>query len=135
MLKQVFFAFLFIASINVRAQERPAAYAVAQESNLWNKKLNDTAKVFADIAYIRDYPSLKGVILDSVAIGINVVIKSEGFNNMLIKDFYAPWHKVEYTVGKQKRSGFIWLGLLSLGSNTDKEGRLWMYGLNKYTNP
>jgi hypothetical protein len=134
MLKQVFTAFLFIVSISVQAQDRPAAYAVAEEFNLWNKKLNDTARVFADIAYIRDYPSLKGIILDSVTAGTNVIIKSEGYNNMLIKDFYAPWHKVEYTVGKQKRSGFIWLGLLALGSNNDKDRKLWMYGLNKYPN-
>lgn len=134
MLRLIFAAFLFFYSFNVLAQEQPAAYAVETEFNIWNKKINDTAYVFADIAYIRDYPGLKGALLDSLTAGTRVIIKSEPYNKMLIKDFYAPWHKVEYTMGKQKRSGFIWLGLLDLGTNTDKEGKLWMYGYNKYPN-
>lgn len=134
MFKQMFAALLIILSVSVQAQERPAAYAVDKELNLWNKNINDTARVFADIAYIRDYPGLNGALLDSLNAGTKVMIKSEAYNNTLIKDFHAPWHKVEYTIGKQKRSGFIWLGLLALGTNTDKEGKLWMYGFNKYLN-
>lgn len=130
----MFVVLLAVFSISVRAQERAAAYAVDEEFNIWNKKLNDTACVFADIAYMRDYPSLTGVLLDSLSAGTKVIIKSEAYNNTLIKDFYAPWHKVEYMIGTQKRSGFIWLGLLALGSNIDKEGKLWMYGFNKYLN-
>lgn len=134
MLKQFFAALFLLISYNALAQEQPAAYAVATEYNIWNKNINDTASVFADIAYIRDYPGLNGVLLDSLTAGTKVIIKSEGYNNMLIKDFYAPWHKIEYTIGKQKRSGFIWLGLLALNTNTDKEGKVWMYGYNKYPN-
>lgn len=134
MLKQVFVALLIVFSVSVFAQERPAAYALTGESNLWNKKINDTAFVFAEIAYLRDEPSLKGLLLDSLSAGAKVIIKSEAYNNTLIKDFYAPWYKVDYTIGKQKRSGFIWLGLLALGTNQDKEGKLWMYGFNKYLN-
>ncbi|NQX38271.1 hypothetical protein SAMN05421820_101285 [Pedobacter steynii] len=134
MFKQVFTALLIILSVSVRAQERPAAYAVDENFNLWNKKTNDTTCVFADIAYIRDYPGLKGMILDSLTTGTRVIIKSEAYNNTLIKDFHAPWHKVTYMAGKQQRSGFIWLGLLALGTNHDKEGKLWMYGFNKYLN-
>jgi hypothetical protein len=134
MFKQVFIALLILLSISVRAQERAAAYAVDENFNLWNKKTNDTACVFADVAYIRDYPGLRGVILDSLTAGSRVIIKSEAYNNTLIKDFHAPWHKVTYMVGKQQRSGFIWLGLLALRTNNDKEGKLWMYGFNKYPN-
>lgn len=134
MFKQVFFGLLILLSVSVQAQERPAAYAVDENSNLWNKRINDTACVFADIAYIRDYPGLKGLVLDSLTAGSKVIIKSEAYNNTLIKDFHAPWHKVTYMAGKQQRSGFIWLGLLALGSNNDKEGKLWMYGFNKYLN-
>ncbi|MEQ7799673.1 hypothetical protein ABDJ41_07645 [Pedobacter sp. ASV1-7] len=89
-LKQVFAAFLFFSSFSVLAQEQPTAYVVETEFNIWNKKINDTAYVFADIAYIRDHPSLKGVILDSLTAGTNIIIKSEGYNKILIKDFYAP---------------------------------------------
>lgn len=134
MFKPVLIAILLVFSLGAGAQERAAAYAVDEEFNLWNKKLNDTACVFADIAYIRDYPGLKGIILDSLSAGTRVIIKSEAYNNTLIKDFHAPWYKIEYTVGSKKRSGFIWLGLLSLGTNQDKEGRLWIYGFNKYPN-
>jgi hypothetical protein len=134
MFKKGFVALLIILSVSARAQERPAAYAVDEEFNLWNKNINDTAFVFADIAYIRDYPGLEGVLLDSLRTGTRVVIKSEPYNKTLIKDFHAPWYKVTYMTGKQKRTGFIWLGLLALGTNTDKEGKLWMYGFNKYVN-
>lgn len=134
MLKYIFVALLIVISFPTQAQEAPAAYAVADEFNLWNKKLNDTVYVFADIAYLRDNPSLKGSVLDSLTAGSKVVIKSEPYNNTLIKDFYAPWYKVEYAVGKQKRTGFIWLGLLALGTNKDKENQLWIYGFNKYPN-
>lgn len=134
MFKHIFIAILLIFSISVRAQERSTAYAVDEEFNLWNKRINDTAYVFADIAYLRDCPALKGILLDSLSAGTKVIIKSEAYNNTFIKDFQAPWYKVEYTVGAKKRSGFIWLGLLSLGTNTDKDGNLWMYGFNKYPN-
>lgn len=134
MLKQVFATLLTVISIYAQAQEAPTAYAVAEEFNIWNKRSNDTAFVFADIAYLRDYPGLKGKILDSLSAGTKVIIKSEAYNNTFLKDFYAPWYKVEYTIGKQKRSGFIWLGLLALGTSNDQEGKLWMYGYNKYPN-
>lgn len=134
MSKYLFIALLIVTSFHTKAQEAPAAYAVDEEFNLWNKKLNDTAYVFADVAYLRDNPSLKGAILDSLTVGSKVLIKSQAYNNTLIKDFYAPWYKVEYTIGKQKHSGFIWLGLLALGTNKDQQGQLWMYGFNKYPN-
>ncbi|WP_316822620.1 hypothetical protein [Pedobacter gandavensis] len=135
MLKYLFVGLLIaISSLNGRAQEAPAAYVVAEEFNIWNKRINDTACVFADVAYLRDYPGLKGKLLDSLTAGTKVVIKSEALNNTFLKDFYAPWYKVEYTIGKQKRSGFIWLGLLALGSSRDQDGQLWMYGYNKYPN-
>lgn len=134
MFKQGFIALLTMLSFSAGAQERPSAYTVDENLNIWNKRINDTATVFADVAYIRDSPSLKGSISDSLTAGARVIIKSEAYNSSLIKDFHAPWHKVAYTIGKQKRSGFIWLGLLALGTNNDKEGRLWMYGFNKYPN-
>lgn len=134
MLRYLSLLLICVCSLVGAAQEQPAAYAVDDNFNLWNKGIGDDAYIFADIAYIRDYPSLQGKVLDSLEAGVSVRILSEGYNNMLIKDFYAPWHKVEYRVGKQKKQGFIWLGLIALNGNYDPLGNLWLYGFNKYPN-
>lgn len=134
MLRYLTLVFICASSLIAAAQEEPAAYAVVNDSFLWNKSTGDDAYVLADIAYIRDSPSLQGKVLDSLSVGTSVRILSEGYNNMLIKDFYAPWHKVAYRVGNQKKEGFIWLGLIALQANHDQKGNLWLYGFNKYQN-
>ena len=134
MVRKVLLFLLCLAAITLHAQEQPAAYALVDEYNLWGVNKGDEAHVFADVAYIRDYPSLKGKILDSLTVGTPITIRSDGYNQMLIKDFYAPWHKVEYHINGKLKQGFIWLGLVALKANRDKEGQLWLYGFNKYTN-
>src|SRR5690606_22002314 len=52
---------------------------------------------------------------------------------------YLPWYKIEYLSNNQKKSGYIWLGLLTLDKIYDKEsGHTFCYGFawksNEYEN-
>ncbi|SMG43989.1 hypothetical protein [Sphingobacterium psychroaquaticum] len=135
MIRSLIAILICVCSLSGHAQQdEPAAYAVNEEFNLWNKNKGDMAYVFADVAYIRDNPGLYGKVIDSLQVGAPVIIRSEGYNTMMIKDFYAPWHKIEYLVGSSKKEGFIWLGLLAFNINKDNEGNIWLYGFNKYMN-
>ena len=121
-----------ILSLMVQAQEEPAAYAVQQEYNLWNFQKWDTAYVFADMAYIREYPNLQAQVIDSLSHGNQLVINSEGYNGDIIRGFYAPWHEVKYIKDNQQKTGFIWLGLLALNGSKNNEGELFIYGFKKF---
>lgn len=121
--------FLFIICFNVQLQAQKAeAYLVDEQMNWWNLKLNDEAIVFADVAYIRDYPSTNALLLDSLKNGDRVQIISEGYNPSTIRGFHAPWHKIRYQTNGKIKEGFIWLGLLALGKETNESGELFMYG-------
>ena len=86
---------LLISSKNF-AQEIPAAYAVSEGFNFWNLQEGATAYVIADEAYIREYPSTSARLLDSVVLGTVVKIISIGYNDNIIRGFYAPWHQISY---------------------------------------
>jgi hypothetical protein len=132
MKKTLLLFFFTLTFLSIRAQEQPAAYAVNQEFNLWNFQIGDTAYVFADIAYIRDNANTKAKLLDSLAEGTMVVIKSEGYNGNTIRGFYAPWYKISYIKDNIKQEGFIWLGLLALNSIYNQDQEQFLYGFKKY---
>ena len=69
-----------VLSIFAKAQEKPAAYALDEEYNLWNFRKADTAYIFADLAYIRDCPNLEARVIDSLIQGNQVIIKSQTRN-------------------------------------------------------
>lgn len=134
MKKTKFFLLAILVHIqcNVFAQnEAPQAYVVSNEYNLWNKAVGDQAYVFADVAYIRDYPSTSGKLVDSLQHGSIVKIISEGYNQSTIRGFEAPWHKVEYSVNGKNKTGFIWLGLLALSKETNNKGEQFLIGFLK----
>lgn len=114
-------------------QEAPAAYALAETYNLWNISKGQDAFVFSDVAYIRDYPSLEGKLLDSIIQGQKITITSSGYNGNTIKGFRTPWHQVSYQKGNVIKTGFIWLGLLALGRQVDEDGIQYLYGFDRYT--
>ena len=111
-------------------QDKPAAYAVYEGYNYWNKQQGDTAYVFADVAYIRDYPATSAVLVDSLCEGTMLLIQSEGYNESTIRGFSAPWHEVSYQKDGQTKKGFIWLGLLALRQQLDQQGNQFLYGLS-----
>ncbi|UIR54696.1 hypothetical protein LZQ00_10455 [Sphingobacterium sp. SRCM116780] len=132
-MKKTAILFLFsLAILFAYAQEKPAAYVVSKEYNLWNFQKGDTAYVFADMAYIRDYPDSKSKLIDSLPEGATVLIASEGYNGNKIRGFYAPWYKITYLKDNRKKEGFIWLGLLALHSIQNEDGEQFIYGFKKF---
>ncbi|OYD44207.1 hypothetical protein CHU00_18105 [Sphingobacterium cellulitidis] len=112
------------------AQEEPAAYVVNDEYNLYLTQKDSTALVFANMAYIRKEPSTKSELKDSISIGTEVKFLDDvGLNPMSLRGMYLPWQRVEYKKDNQVKTGYIWLGLLSLGHTYDKSSNnLFMYG-------
>lgn len=121
-----------VLSIFAKAQEKPAAYALDEEYNLWNFQKADTAYIFADLAYIRDYPNLEAGVIDSLTQGNQVIIKSVAYRGNTIRGFYAPWHEISYIKDNQQKKGFVWLGLLALNGSKNNEGELFICGLKKF---
>ncbi|WP_333862700.1 hypothetical protein [Sphingobacterium sp.] len=114
-------------------------YSAAQENirfddnfNLWNIQNGQQATVFANKAYIRAQPNLKATIIDSLSLGNIVTINSSPFKGNTIKNFHAPWHEISYSDGKVKKTGFIWLGLLALGTQTAADGSQYIYGFERF---
>lgn len=64
-MKNILFSLLLVVCSNtLLGQEQPAAYILEEGYDFWMKEKGDTAYVFADVAYIRDYPGTKGKLLD-----------------------------------------------------------------------
>lgn len=123
---------LCLSTIRLSAQNEPAAYILEDGYNFWNKQVGDTAYIFSDIAYIRDYPGIKGRLLDSLTQETPLIVKSENYNNTKVKGFEAPWYKVAYVKDGKKKEGFIWAGLLSLGRQQNKLGDVFSYGFLRF---
>lgn len=100
--------------------------------NLWNIEKGQTASVFVEKAYIRSGPGLNMKVVDSLTLGENVTIASAPFKGNTIKNFYAPWYQISYHSDGQLKQGFIWLGLLALGKQTDKDGLQFLFGFERF---
>ena len=125
------FIFCFLV-LFIRAQQEPAAFALDEQFNLWNFQKSDTAYVFAEVAYIRDSPSLQSQVIDSLTHGSPVIIRSEAYSGTIIRGFYAPWHEITYVKDKHVQKGYIWLGLLALNSTANRNEETFIYGLKKF---
>jgi len=124
---------LFFKAYAYAQSEEPRAYLVDDNYNLWGKSIGDEGIVFADIAYIRDYPGTNGKVIDSLTNGDKIRILSEGYNPSKIRGFTAPWHKVEYKNKQgQKKEGYIWLGLLALGKVSKANEAQFIFGILKH---
>ncbi|SFS82824.1 SH3 domain-containing protein [Sphingobacterium wenxiniae] len=127
--------FILTSIITYAQEDRPAAYEVYEGYNYWGNNKGDTAYVFADVAYVRDYPSTSSVLLDSLTHGTMVTIISDGYNESIIRGFAAPWHEISYLKNGQIRKGFIWLGLLALGRHVDGQGNQFIHGFLRFEPP
>lgn len=132
-MKNILFTLLILISslATLSAQDAPTAYIVEDGYDFWHKQPGDTAYVFADVAYIRDYPSTRGRLLDSLTQETEVIIKSESYNNSFARGFEAPWYKVSYIKDGKRKEGFIWAGLLALGRTVNNTGNVFSFGFLK----
>lgn len=116
-----------VFSISAQAQETDenSGYGIVRADNL---KKNDSLYVLADTAYIRNAPSTKGQKIYQVTAG-TLVSFQEAADNQKISGYIAPWVKVTFQNNGTPREGYIWRGLLALGSFKTKSNRF-MYGID-----
>ena len=128
----LFSLMMLICASSLHAQEDAAAYIVEDDYGFWQKQIGDTAYVFAEIAYIRDYPSTRGRLLDSLTQETQLIIKSDSYNNSIARGFEAPWRRVSYVKDGKRKEGFIWSGLLALGRLVSQDGNIFSFGFLRY---
>ncbi len=130
---QLIFVILLLAGITYKSKaqdQEPAAYAVDATYNLHHTQKDSTSLVFVNMAYIREEPTAKSNLIDSIPLGTPVkFLDEDGLNATSIRGMYLPWYKIEYQLNNTKKTGYIWLGLLSIDSKIDpKSGNKFLYG-------
>lgn len=120
-MRQLIFLLLIMSgSISAPAQ-------IAADFNLWYTQPGDTLMVYAEKAYVRQEPSLQGVIADTLFTGATVVAGKDAGTPLRMKGMIAPWKEVSYGNGKK---GYIWLGLLAIKHYTGNDLHF-LYGIEK----
>jgi len=103
------------------------------EFPLWPLEKGTALSVYADKAYIRSTPSIKGTIVDSLLPGSPVVVDEViTASPLTMKGLTTTWLKTHYTAGGKEVNGYVWVGLLALNTLT-KDGITFVYGLEKRT--
>lgn len=106
------------------------AYIEEDTFTIWNVSDKKEAVIFANMAYIREEPNSKSLLLDSLPVGSAIKFIGNGaYNQTFIRGMELPWYHIEYTVNNKKKKGYIWLGLVSLDVKKDpKTGNQFIYG-------
>lgn len=125
-------AYLSLFPLLLKAQD---GISFDNDFNLWNIQKGQTATVFVEKAYIRSAPGLQAKQIDSLGVGTTVTMTSAPLKGSIIKNFYAPWYQISYLKDSQQKKGFIWLGLLALGKQVDREGFQYLYGFERFIKP
>lgn len=111
----------------------PQLYAQSEGQtgyNAWEARPGDTFYVYGRMANIRNEAAADAAITDSLPCGTPVIIKAQGETLYALKNMYAPWMKIQYGSGIQTKEGYIWEGLLGLGSYLDNDVRF-VYGIER----
>lgn len=95
----------------------------------YNLKPGDAVTVLADTAYVRSVPATGGTLVQSFTIGAKLVFLGDE-NVQTIRGFSAPWAHVRFTDKGVTQEGYIWRGLLALGSY-ERDGKRFLYGLDR----
>lgn len=93
-----------------------------------NHQVGDTLTVLADTAYIRNKPATTGQKVGQLTAGARVVFLKDD-DDQKISGFIAPWTYVRFLNNGAPMEGYIWKGLLALGS-LQRGGQQFLYGLD-----
>ncbi len=122
---------LFSVCQQAQAQDEPAAYEVlANQANFWNPHADKPASIFVNMAYIRQEPSSRSQLIDSLAIGTPITfLNDEAINPTLIRGMLLPWQRIRYHKNNHAKEGYIWIGSVSLDQQRDEQsGLTFMHG-------
>lgn len=82
----------------------------------WNGAVDNAAIVAVTNCYVRDNPSIAGILLDSLQMGKDIQVIKSTETDLKIKGINVSWVQIEYTNKAGVLStGFLWKGFLALG--------------------
>ncbi len=91
--------------------------AYSQGNIMYDYRLGYTAKnyfhIFGDKVNIRSAADKNSEVVKQLAIGDSIKVTKITDENLILNGLEYPWVEVEWTVNKQKKTGFIWGALLS----------------------
>jgi hypothetical protein len=110
-------------------------HSFSQESSYhnyyWNGGENYEAMIATSNCYVRESPSLNGILLDSLQAGKEIKVIKSTTNDLKIKGINVSWVEIEY---KNKSGilskGFLWKGFLAVGF-TKKEENTYLTSIDK----
>lgn len=62
---------------------------------------------------VRAEPDAAATVTGTLPVGSQVTVKNISEKHFVQRGFSAPWYEVEYTLGGQTASGFMWSGMLT----------------------
>ena len=81
----------------------------------WNFQDNTKAIVGFPTCYVRKSPNIKSIVLDSLQLGTEVMVKSTSESLHKMKGINISWVDIEYkNQAGETKIGFVWKGLLAL---------------------
>ena len=81
----------------------------------WNFQDNTKAIVGFPTCYVRKSPNIKSIVLDSLQLGTEVLVKSTSESLHKMKGINVSWVDIEYkNQAGETKIGFVWKGLLAL---------------------
>jgi hypothetical protein len=112
-----------------------ALQSFSQESSYqnyyWNGGENYEAMIAATNCYVRETPSLNGILLDSLQVGKEIKVIKSTTNDLKIKGINVSWVEIEYTNKASILSkGFLWKGFLAVGF-TKKGENIYLTAIDK----
>jgi hypothetical protein len=112
-------------------QEAEPLHVTSQGSLLPAFEAGTQTYLLADRVNIRKSPSSKSTVAVNLPIGTAVKILAETEDKLRINGYAAPWYKVSFDAVDGVSMGYVWGGLLALGSFSSSQDKkvLFLYGL------
>lgn len=113
------FAIRFLVLAMVAVFVSMIVFAATDSDEVYNHGIfmpGSTVYLFADKVNIRSNPNTSAKIVHSLPIGSKLTIIGEPEGKYLANGFESGWYKVRFAGGEKYAEGYVWGGLLALGS-------------------
>jgi len=125
-MKKVFLILVLLTQHQLFSQEK------SSHNYYWRNEENAKAIIGVTNCYVRDSPSTKAILLDSLQIGKEITVLKSTDIDYTINGVTVSWVEIEYknklgTISK----GYLWKGFLALGY-TKKKGLTFLTTIDKF---
>jgi len=124
--EKAFWIFVLLSQLKTVSQEK------SSHNYYWSNEENSKAMVGVANCYVRENPSTKAALLDSLQMGKEITIVKSTDIDYVIKGLNVSWVEIEYQnkLGAVSK-GFLWKGFIALGY-VKKKGLTFLTTLDKY---